>query len=140
MNSPQERHPVAYGLREIRLNDGASRDAFERFVLESFFPTVDTSQGTVFGPDQHTLLQQDWPSAAYVWVSRVEYSVHHTPFPGWLFERFTACTRRRGSHWPPLALCPSRCNRSTTWRAQAAYFPSRYGNCEREDVARPIFR
>ena len=59
-------------------------------MLETFLPTVDTSQGTVFGPDQHTILQQDWPSATYVWMSRVEYSVHHTPFPGWLLERFTA--------------------------------------------------
>jgi hypothetical protein len=73
MGSPQEPHPVAYGLREIRLNDGVSRDTFKKFMLETLFPTVDTSQGSGFGPDQHTLLQQDWPSDVYVWMSRVEY-------------------------------------------------------------------
>jgi hypothetical protein len=94
MNSPERgRQPVAYGLREIRLNEGVSQDAFEKFILETFFPTVDTSQvapDAGFGRDQHFLLQRDWPSTVYVWMSRVEYQVHQTPFPTWLFNRFTS--------------------------------------------------
>jgi hypothetical protein len=94
MSSPQDNpQPVAYALREIRLHDGVSRDKFETFMLETLFPTLDTSQdagglGGGFGPDHHVLLQGEWPSAVYVWMSRVEYSVHHTPFPTWLSARF----------------------------------------------------
>ena len=89
-DSPQ---PAAYVEREIRLRDGVSRDTFEKFMLETLFPTVDTSRdGDVLGgeglrPDEHRLLQAEWPSAVYMWVSRIEYSVHQTPFPAWLFSR-----------------------------------------------------
>lgn len=89
-DSPQ---PAAYSQREIRLHDGVSRATFEKFMLETLFPTVDTSQGgDALGgeglrPDEHRLLQAEWNSAVYMWMSRVEYSVHQTPLPAWLFSR-----------------------------------------------------
>jgi len=55
-------------------------------MLEELFPTLDTSEEGL-GPDQHFLLQEDWPSDVYVWMSRVEYGVHQTPFPNWLSMR-----------------------------------------------------
>jgi hypothetical protein len=90
MHSPQ---PAAYAQRQICLRDGVSRDTFEKFMLETLFPTVDTSRdvdalgGEDLRPDEHRLLQAEWPSTVYVWLSRIEYSVHQTPFPAWLFSR-----------------------------------------------------
>jgi hypothetical protein len=81
--------PAAYSLREIGLHEGVDNSAFERFMTEELFPTIDTSEDG-FGPDQHFLLQDDWPNDVYVWVSRLEYSVHHTPFPGWLSMRLSS--------------------------------------------------
>src|SRR5690349_380345 len=95
MNGPQDSpKPAAHSLREIRLNDGVSRDTFEKFMLETLFPSVDTSRDAVnlgsepLASDRHVLLQGDWPSDVYVWVTLVEYSVHQTPLPAWLFRRF----------------------------------------------------
>jgi hypothetical protein len=94
MSSPEESpRPAAYSLPEIRLHDGVSRDTFEKFMLETLLPTVDTREDAAdFGdqpnPDQHFLLQGDWPSEVYIWTTRVEYFVHHTPLPEWLFRRF----------------------------------------------------
>ena len=81
--------PTAYSFREIRLHEGVNNSAFEKLMIEELFPSVDTSDNG-FGSDQHFLLQDDWPSDVYVWVSRLEYSVHQTPFPGWLSMRLSS--------------------------------------------------
>ncbi len=87
MSNPQEDpKPAAYSFREIRLHEDVNNDAFEKFMVEELFPTVDTSDNG-FGPDQHLLLQGDWPGDVYVWMSRLEYFVHQTPFPAWLSSR-----------------------------------------------------
>lgn len=86
MTDQQETNPVALSFRKIALREGVNKQAFEKFMLEELFPTVDTS-GNGFAPDQHFLLQEDWPSDVYVWMSRLEYSVHQTPFPAWLSGR-----------------------------------------------------
>jgi hypothetical protein len=86
MSDQQEANPVALSFRKIALHEGVSHRDFEKFMLEELFPTIDTSDDG-FAPDQHFLLQEDWPSDVYVWMSRLEYSVHQTPFPGWLSNR-----------------------------------------------------
>ena len=86
MSDQQEVSPVALSSRKIRLHEGVRHDRFERFVLEELFPSVDTS-GDGSAPDQHYLYQKDWPSDVYVWMTRLEYSVHQTPFPAWLSDR-----------------------------------------------------
>ena len=92
MSDEQEVNPVALSFRKIALHEGVRHIEFEKFVLEELFPTVDTSgsaSGSGFVPDQHFLLQEDWPSDIYVWMSRVEYGVHQTPFPAWLSNRLS---------------------------------------------------
>jgi hypothetical protein len=85
-NPQQDPKPVAYSFRELRLHEDVNNDAFERFMIGELFPTIDTSDNG-FGPDQHLLLQDDWHSDVYVWVSRLEYFVHQTPFPAWFSSR-----------------------------------------------------
>jgi hypothetical protein len=77
MGDQQEVSPVALSSRKIRLHEGVRHDRFERFVLEELFPSVDTS-GDGSAPDQHYHYQKDWPSDVYVWMTRLEYSVHQT--------------------------------------------------------------
>jgi hypothetical protein len=86
MSEQQDATPVALSFRKIALHEGVSHRDFERFMLEELFPTIDTSENGS-APDQHFLLQEDWPSDVYVWMSRLEYSVHQTPFPAWLSDR-----------------------------------------------------
>jgi len=86
MSDQREVNPVALSFRKIALREGVSHSDFEKFMLEDLFPTIDTSDDG-FAPDQHFLLQEDWPSDVYVWMSRLEYAVHQTPFPAWLSGR-----------------------------------------------------
>jgi len=65
MSGQQETNPVALSFRKIALRQGVNKQAFEKSMLEELFPTVDTS-GNGFAPDQHFLLQEDWPSDVYV--------------------------------------------------------------------------
>jgi hypothetical protein len=88
MSDHQEAKPVALSFRKIALHEGVKHIDFEKFMLEELFPTVDTSDKEG-APDQHFLLQEDWPSDVYVWMSRLEYSVHQTPFPQWLTGRLS---------------------------------------------------
>ena len=71
-------HQVAFVLQNLTVKDGADKDDFEKFMLEKLFPSVDTS-GDGEEPDQHFLLGGS--SNEYLWMSRLEYSVHQTPFP-----------------------------------------------------------
>jgi hypothetical protein len=76
--------PVAFALHTIKLHDGVNEDEFEKFMLEELFQSVDTNPNGE--SDQHTLLNggsQD----EYVWMSRLEYEIHHTPLPTWLLNR-----------------------------------------------------
>ncbi len=57
--------PAAYSFREIRLHERVDNSAFEKFMIVELFPTIDTSDNGL-GPDQHFLLQYDWPSDIYV--------------------------------------------------------------------------
>jgi hypothetical protein len=77
-------HQVAFVLQNLNVKDGADKDDFEKFMLEKLFPSVDTS-GDGEEPDQHFLLGGS--SNEYLWMSRLEYSVHQTPFPTWLTDR-----------------------------------------------------
>jgi hypothetical protein len=88
MSDQQEGNPVALSFRKIALHEGVSHRDLEKFMLEELFPSIDTSEDG-FAPDQHFLLQEDWPSDVYVWMSRLEYSVHQTPFPVWLTGRLS---------------------------------------------------
>jgi hypothetical protein len=88
MSEQQDANPVSLSFRKIALHEGVSHRDFERFMLEELFPTIDTSDSRS-APDQHFLLQEDWPSDVYVWMSRLEYSVHQTPFPAWLSSRLS---------------------------------------------------
>jgi len=92
MSDRQEANPVALSFRKIALHEGVSHSDFEKFMLEELFPTIDTSENG-FAPDQHSLMrfQEDWSSGVrtYVWMSRLEYFVHQTPFPNWLFMRLS---------------------------------------------------
>jgi hypothetical protein len=78
--------PAAFILQEITLRDDVDHDEFERFVLTELFPSIDTS-GDGEEPDQHFLLAGAVVPNEYVWLSRLEYQVHHTPLPQWLFNR-----------------------------------------------------
>ena len=88
MSDQQGTNPIALSFRKVALHEGVRHEDFEKFMLEELFPTIDTSEDG-FAPDQHFLLQEDWPSDVYVWMSRVEYPVHHTPFPLWLSTRLS---------------------------------------------------
>jgi hypothetical protein len=88
MSDQQEANAVALSFRKIALHEGGSHRDFEIFMLEELFPSIDASDNG-FPPDQHFLLQEDWPSDVYVWMSRLEYSVHQTPFPVQLTDRLS---------------------------------------------------
>ncbi len=77
--------PVAFVLRRIILHDRANSDDFEQFMLAELFPAVNTSSNGE-QPDQHFLLQGGADNE-YVWLSRLEYWIHQTPLPQWLFNR-----------------------------------------------------
>jgi hypothetical protein len=95
MSDQQDTNPIALSFRKVALHEGVRHEDFEKFMLEELFPTIDTSANAIdtsangFAPDQHFLLQEDWPSDVYVWMSRLEYSVHQTPFPQWLTGRLS---------------------------------------------------
>ena len=77
--------PIAVLLHRISLHDSASEDEFEKFMLDEVFPSIDTSsEGEA--PDQQVLLHGGSPNE-YVWMSRLEYWIHQTPFPTWLSNR-----------------------------------------------------
>jgi hypothetical protein len=62
-------------------------------MLNEIFPAVDTRASSAWSseestPDQHFLLGGRGPNE-YVWMIRLEYFVHHTPTPTWLFNRAT---------------------------------------------------
>ena len=95
---------VAVVVVRVSLHEGVKPDDFETFMLRELFPSVDTSITTSsvpstgatqgadpFGtvsPDQHVLLQRsEHFRTEYIWLSQLEYSVHHTPLPGWLSNR-----------------------------------------------------
>jgi hypothetical protein len=80
--SQQDSQPVAIVLRTITLHEAAVEDDFERFMLKELFPTVQTGPADM--PDQHFLLRG---GDSYVWMSRLTYAVHQTPFPVWLGDR-----------------------------------------------------
>src|SRR5215216_8169487 len=89
MSDQKRGRPVAFSFRKIALREGVQKEAFVKFMLEELFPTLDTSEGA-FGadhPDQHLLLQGDWPSDIYVWMSRLEYGLGHEPRPQYLLGR-----------------------------------------------------
>jgi hypothetical protein len=86
MSDQQDTNPIALSFRKVALHEGVRHEDFEKFMLEELFPTIDTSEDG-FAPDQHFPLQEDWPSDVYVWMSRLQYSVHQTPFPTWLHNR-----------------------------------------------------
>jgi hypothetical protein len=88
MSDQQDTNPIALSFRKVALHEGVRHEDFEKFMLEELFPTIDTSEDG-FAPYQHFLLQEDWPSDVYVWMSRLEYSVHQTPFPQWLTGRLS---------------------------------------------------
>jgi hypothetical protein len=77
--------PVAFALHRITLHEGADEDEFERFMLEELFPAVNTNPDGE--PDQHFLLKSDTFGPEYLWMSRMEYWIHHTPLPNWLLNR-----------------------------------------------------
>jgi len=79
---------VALSFRKIGLHEGVSHRDFVKFMLEELFPSIDTSANG-FGADQHFLLQEDWPSDVYVWMSRLQYLAGQTPFPAWLTSRLS---------------------------------------------------
>lgn len=70
----------------IVLDEEASADEFERFMLLELFPTVDTG-GEGEEPDQHVLLMDRQSSREYTWSARLNYSIHQTPTPDWLLNR-----------------------------------------------------
>jgi hypothetical protein len=88
MSDQQDTNPIALSFRKVALHEGVRHEDFEKFMLEELFPSIDTSEDG-FEADQHFLLQEeeDWPSDVYVWMSRLQYSVHQTPFPTWLHNR-----------------------------------------------------
>jgi hypothetical protein len=88
MSDQQDTNPIALSFRKVALHESVRHEDFEKFMLEELFSTIDTSEDG-FAPDQHFLLQEDWPSDVYVWMSRLEYSVHQTPFPQWLTGRLS---------------------------------------------------
>jgi hypothetical protein len=85
MSEKDVHRPVAFVQQMITLREDVSADDFEKFVLEEVFPSIDTS-GDGEGPDQHVLLAGS-VSNEYVWLSRLEYMIHQTPLPQWLFNR-----------------------------------------------------
>jgi|SRR5215218_6922618 len=88
MSDQQDTNPIALSFRKVALHEGVRHEDFKKFMLEELFPTIDTSEDG-FAPDQHFLLQEDWPSDVYVWMSRLEYWVHQTPLPQWLINRLS---------------------------------------------------
>jgi len=85
---------LAFVLHSIKLNEAANTDDFERIMLHEVFPSVDTLasspwKGEESTPDEHFLLSGRGPNE-YVWMIRLEYFIHHTPEPTWLFNRATA--------------------------------------------------
>jgi hypothetical protein len=72
--------PVALSFRKIGLHEGVSHRDFVEFMLEELFPSIDTSANG-FQADRHFLLQEDFPSDVYVWMSKLQYSAGQTPFP-----------------------------------------------------------
>jgi hypothetical protein len=91
---------VAFVLQNLTVKDGADKDDFEKFMLEKLFPSVDTS-GDGEEPDQHFLLGGS--SNEYLWMSRLEYSVHQTPFPTWLMDRVRAIQESAQGKLEPFA-------------------------------------
>jgi hypothetical protein len=77
--------PVAVVLQRIVAHEGVSGDDLERFLLGEVFPSLDTS-GDGEAPDQQFLFSDGTPGE-YLWMSRLEYSIHQTPLPTWLSER-----------------------------------------------------
>jgi hypothetical protein len=78
--------PAALSFRKIALHEGVNSRVFVGFMLEELFPSIDTSANG-FQADRHSLLQKDWPSDVYVWMSELQYSAGQTPFPPWLTGR-----------------------------------------------------
>ena len=111
--------PVAYTLHRIKLREGVSDDDFERFMLEQVFPAVDTSEQDE-QPDQHFLLGSEMFGDDYVWMSRLEYWIHHHPLPNWLGQRVERQAKESGEKLEPFG----RITSSTTyydvtgWRAR----------------------
>ena len=79
---------LAFVLHTIKLHETADAVAFERFMLNEVFPTVDTHNAHMgeTTPDQHFLLGGRGIDE-YVWMIRLEYFIHHTPLPTWLGNR-----------------------------------------------------
>jgi hypothetical protein len=78
--------PVAYAYHTIKLHDGVNSDDFEKHMLGEVFPALDTSEEGE-APDQHFLLGSQMFGDDYVWMSRLEYWIHHDPLPTWLGQR-----------------------------------------------------
>lgn len=77
--------PVAFVLQMITLHQDVNPDDFERRMLEEVFPALNTSSDDE-ASDQHFLLQHNDP-AEYLWMTRLEYTIHQTPLPQWLSNR-----------------------------------------------------
>ena len=83
---PKSVKPVAFSLYTIKLREGQDADDFEKFMLEEVFPTVNANvDGDLISVNQHVLLNAGSPDE-YVWMTRLEYFIHHTPLPGWLLN------------------------------------------------------
>ena len=80
----------AFILHQLKIPEDANKQNFEVFMLKEIFPLVNTQDSTVdkngMAADQHFLLDGSVLSD-YVWMIRMEYSIHHTPLPTWLNKR-----------------------------------------------------
>jgi hypothetical protein len=111
--------PVAYTLHTIKLREGVSDDDFERFMLEQVFPAVDTSEQDE-QPDQHFLLGSEMFGDDYVWMSRLEYWIHHDPLPNWLGQRVERQVQEVKENMEPFGTITSSTTHYdvTGWRAR----------------------
>ena len=79
--------PIATALHTIKLHEGIEGDDFEQFLLEEVFPAMNTNEDQEGEPDRHFLLGREMFGDDYVWMSRLEYWIHHHPLPNWLTQR-----------------------------------------------------
>jgi hypothetical protein len=85
--------PTAFVLHKIMVRDAAKRDEFEKVAIENVLPDIDTNPDGGGDPDLHFLISRHELGDEYVCLSRLSYSIHHTPLPTWLLNRAEKITQ-----------------------------------------------
>jgi hypothetical protein len=79
--------PIAFVLHDLTLRDTAERDEFEKVATKEILPSFNTNPDSSGAPDLHLLISRSQLGRDYVCLSRLSYSIHHTPLPNWLLNR-----------------------------------------------------